>query len=95
MDQIDRLEKDKTKADSKVEPDAIQYIETTCEIMFYTLKIHYWSTFHMKIDKANKIIQMNNKKKKFSIDIHQYFVRRSKKYKTAIVLDSITDEVNN
>lgn len=38
---------------------------------------------------------MVNKKKKFSIDIRQYFVRRSKKYKAAIVMETLSEDVNN
>lgn len=86
MDQLDRQEKQKTKSDSKVEYDQIRNIQTTCEMLLTALKINYWSTVNMKLDKIKKLLSITNKKKSFSIDMRNYFVRRSNKYKSSIVL---------
>jgi hypothetical protein len=55
-----------------------------------TLKINHWTTVSIKIDKLKKSILITNKKKNFPIDIKNYFVRRSNKYKATIVLEAIT-----
>ena len=59
------------------------------------MKISYWSTVSFKLDKIKKQIQIINKKKSFLLDLRLYYVRRSKKYKASIVLEAITEEINN
>lgn len=59
-------------------------------MLLTTLKINYWSTVNMKLDKIKKLLSITNKKKSFSIDMRNYFVRRSNKYKSSIVLEAIT-----
>lgn len=55
-------------------------------MLLTALKINYWSTVNMKLDKIKKMLSITNKKKSFSIDMKNYFVRRSNKYKSSIVL---------
>lgn len=38
---------------------------------------------------------MQNKKKKISIEIKHYFVRKSKKYKAALVMEAINEDITN
>ena len=59
------------------------------------MKISYWSTVSFKLDKVKKQIQIGNKKKNFLIDLKLYYVRRSKKYRASIVLETISEEINN
>jgi hypothetical protein len=51
-----------------------------------TLSISHWIAVSIKIDKINKSILITNQKKKIIIDIKSYFVRKSHKYKNALVL---------
>lgn len=64
-------------------------------MLLTALKINYWSTVNMKLDKIKKMLSITNKKKSFSIDMKNYFVRRSNKYKSSIVLQAITEQINN
>lgn len=60
-----------------------------------TLKISHWTTVSLRLDKIKKSVLITNKKKNFIIDMSNYFVRRSNKYKASIVLEAITEEINN
>jgi hypothetical protein len=55
-------------------------------MLLTTLKINYWASVSLKLDKMKKILNITNKKKFFAIDMKNYFVRKSNKYKHAIVL---------
>lgn len=55
-------------------------------MLMTTLKINHWSTVSIKIDKIKKTVIITNKKKNFPIDIKNYFVRKSNKYKSSIVM---------
>lgn len=59
-------------------------------MLLSTLKIHYWATVSLKLDKIKKLLSVTNKKKSFAIDMMNYYVRRSKKYKNSIVLEATT-----
>lgn len=97
LEQLDKQEKDKTKSDTKSESltDEIKHIETTCEMVFTTMKISHWSTVSFRLDKIRKQISIINKKKSNTIEIRHYYVRKSKKYKASIVLEAIVDDINN
>ena len=60
-------------------------------MLLTALKISYWTTVSLKLDKLKKILSVTNKKKSFTIDMKNYFVRRSKKYKNSIVVEVITE----
>lgn len=55
-------------------------------MLLSALKISYWTTVSLKLDKIKKILSVTNKKKCFIIEMKNYFVRRSKKYKYSVVL---------
>jgi len=55
-------------------------------MLLTTLKINYWASVSLKLDKIKKILNITNKKKFYTIDMKNYFVRKSNKYKNAIVL---------
>ena len=57
---------------------------------FLMMKISYWSTVSFKLDKDKKQIQIINKKKNFLIDLRLYYVRKSKKYRASLVLETIS-----
>lgn len=78
-----------------MEADQIRHIETTCEMLLSALKFNYWTTVSLKLDKMKKLLSVTNKKKCFAIDMKNYYVRRSKKYKHSVVLEAITEEINN
>jgi hypothetical protein len=59
-------------------------------MLLSALKINYWTTVSLKLDKMKKLVSVTNKKKSFSIDMKNYFVRKSKKYKHSVVLEAIT-----
>lgn len=63
--------------------------------MMSTLKIHHWCTVSLKLDKIKKSVQITNRKKNINIDMKNYFVRKSNKYKHSLVFDSITEELGN
>ena len=50
------------------------------------LKIPVWHQFDFKLDKGKKTVVLSNKKKMEVLDLHDYLVRRSKKFKGCIVL---------
>lgn len=59
-------------------------------MLLTTLKINYWTTVSLKLDKLKKLLSITNKKKCFIIDMTNYFVRKSNKYKYSIVMEAIT-----
>lgn len=64
-------------------------------MVFTTMKISHWTTVSFKLDKIKKQINITNKKKNNVIEIRNYYVRKSKKYKSTIVLEAILDDINN
>lgn len=55
-------------------------------MLLSALKINYWTTVSLKLDKIKKLLSVTNKKKSFAIDMKNYYVRKSKKYKHSVVL---------
>jgi uncharacterized protein YydD (DUF2326 family) len=60
-----------------------------------TFKIHHWTSVSLKINKLKKSILVTNKKKNFFIDMMAYFVRKGRKHHSSIVLEAITEDINN
>ena len=64
-------------------------------MVFTTMKISHWTTVSFKLDKIKKQINITNKKKNNVIELKNYYVRKSKKYKATLVLEAIIDDINN
>lgn len=64
-------------------------------MLLTTLKINHWASVSLKLDKMKKLLNITNKKKSFAIEMKNYFVRKSNKYKHAIVLETINEQINN
>ena len=59
-------------------------------MLISTLKINHWTSVSMKLDKNKKSIVITNKKKNVVVDMKNYFVRKSNKYRHSLVLDAIS-----
>lgn len=69
----------------------IKNIQTTVEVYSTYFKIPVWYSYTFKLDKEKNVIVLGTKKKNQIIQLKNYLVRRSKKFKGSIVLDRITE----